>query len=348
VRMSQLGEKGYIRRLFSRYRSRPNFTARADDAAIIRLNSTGQSVALKIDRGPSSVAYKFGLSGRIVDGRLAATACCSDLLAAWSRPYALMISVTVPPETTDTDLDAALDGFMEVCENYNVQFVGGDTKAGPWNLVACGLGEIDTVGARRGAGRPGDCVVVCGEIGSFTAATLRAMGITKCVELDDAIDVLCHPAARWYEAGLLRETVTPSSVTDASDGAYEAMLNVVGEGFGVTINEDLLPFSQMARRVSEECSIPLSNFLYGGGDWNLVLAVPKKAVEAVKDLGSAGRARIAVVGEVTSEPGFWMSSGIQSYRKLTGMISDHFLGRIEDPTEYFGRLRNYSGWDDLS
>jgi thiamine-monophosphate kinase len=342
--MSQLGEKGYIQHLFARYGERKSFTAKPDDAAILDSDDASPGIALKIDRGPSAVSYRFGLSSRIVDGRLAATACCSDLLAVWSQPQALMLSVTVPPETPIFDVDDSLDGFMEVCDQNGVEFVGGDTKAGSWNLVACGIGVLKATAARRRRGRPGDLVVVCGDIGSFTAATLRAMNLASSITLDDATSILSNPAARWQEAEWLRGRLAPVSATDASDGMYEAILNVAADGFGVSIDEQRLPFSEIARRVSNETSIPLTNFLFGGGDWNLVLAIAPGDLEVLDGPGSRDL-KLTVVGNVTAEPGFYMSTEAAGKRKLKGIISDHFLGRIEDPIEYFGRLRAYSGWE---
>ena len=342
--MEQEGEKGYIAHLFDRYSQRPSFTATSDDAAIVKL-ADAHSVALKIDRGPSAVSYKFGLSDRTVDGRLAATACCSDLLAVWSRPRALMISVTVPPETSVADLDAALDGFLEVCEENDVEFIGGDTKSGQWNLVACGLGEVQGGSARRNGGQPGDVIVVCGEVGSFTAATLRAMELTNAISIVDATRILSYPTARWREAEWLRDITIPSSATDASDGLYDAILNVASRGCGVRVEEEEIPFSDVARRVSFESSIPLSNFLYGGGDWNLVLTISRDEADSLAHRAEFGHLQMTIVGEVTAEQGFVVSTKRKRGRKLKGLISDHFLGRIED-SRYFATLRDYNGWED--
>ena len=94
-RMSVIGEKRYIAHLFARLNGREMFTAQRNDAAVVAPIG-GYRVALKIDRGPRSVSFQYGLSDRRVDGRLAATACCSNLLAAWSVPRASMLSITVP------------------------------------------------------------------------------------------------------------------------------------------------------------------------------------------------------------------------------------------------------------
>ncbi|MGZ6617777.1 MAG: AIR synthase-related protein, partial [Solirubrobacteraceae bacterium] len=254
----------------------------------------------------------------------------------------------VPTDTATADVDAALDGFLEVCEENDVAYVGGDTKAGPWNLVACGVGDIETAPGRRHAAMPGDVIVICGEIGSFTGATLRAMNVAKSVTLSEAKAILCHPAARWNEANVLRAVLIPSAATDASDGLYEALLNLPSAGFGIRIDERLLPFSAVGRRVSEETCMPPRNLLYGGGDWNLVLAVPKDRVGVLTALPLTDRLQIAAVGEVISEPGFMMVAEDGRYGRLEGIVSDHFLGKIEDPVRYFERLRSYSGWADTS
>jgi thiamine-monophosphate kinase len=344
VTMSTMGEKPYVRHLFARYDGLESFSATPDDAAIVELAAHVQAVALKIDRGPSAVSYKFGLSDRIVDGRLAATACCSDLLAAWSRPRALMLSATVPPETRVADLDAALDGFVEICSGNDVEFVGGDTKAGPWSLVACGLGELHRGGGFPAARQTGDRIFVCGGVGSFTAATLWAMGKTDAISRNDAVHTLCYPQARWREAAWLRSIVIPTACTDASDGLFEALLNVASPGSGVRIYERQLPFTGLARAVSAATAIPLSSFLYGGGDWNLVLTVPQKQAELLDSSSRPKDLDIVEVGEITDCPGFQVSFPDGTIRFLQGMVSDHFLGRIEDAGEYFEQLKTYDGW----
>jgi thiamine-monophosphate kinase len=343
LKMSELGEKAYVGHLFERFKHTQSFAAQPDDAAIVELSAMFDRVTLKIDRGPSAVSYKFGLSDRTVDGRLAATACCSDLLAAWSHPRALMISATIPADTLVEDVDAALDGFLEICTQNGVEFVGGDTKAGPWNLVSCGLGEVRSVAAHRGSGEPGDVILVCGEVGSFTAATLRAMETTDAISLQQAVEILCYPKARWEEAAWLHEMVTPSSGTDASDGLYEALLNVAGSGCGVRVDYDNLPFSDLARSVSRKTGIPLINFLYGGGDWNLVFAIPRDDYVRIRECRIPEGLYIQPVGEVTSVKGFRLCTAEREERDLLGMVSDHFVGRIEDPHKYFERLRRYSG-----
>ena len=51
------------------------------------------------------------------------------------------------------------------------------------------------------------------------------------------------------------------------------------------IDEEKIPFSGVARQASDDSSVPLRNFLYGGGDWNLVLAMPKERLDSLGELG---------------------------------------------------------------
>ena len=57
------------------------------------------------------------------------------------------------------------------------------------------------------------------------------------------------------------------------------------------IDEEKIPFSGVARQVSHDSSVLLRNFLYGGGDWNLILAMPKERLDSLGELAALDRVK---------------------------------------------------------
>jgi hypothetical protein len=63
-------------------------------------------------------------------------------------------------------------------------------------------------------------------------------------------------------------------------------------------------------------------------------------------LGSQDGIELTAIGEIIEGQGLVVRSSREGERKLVGMISDHFISKIEDPDDYFELLRSYRGWDD--
>lgn len=225
-------------------------------------------------------------------GAAAAAVNLSDLAAKGAQPAALLLAVVVPPGTPRAWAAALTRGAERVGERFGAPVLGGDTKPGPVRGVvgiAVGWGERDRLAPRSGA-RPGDVLVTTGVVGrgGLAAAALGSKSRPGARTLVRMLDVEPRVAegralARWAHAML-----------DTSDGLAEATrLLARSSRCRVVVDEELLPWApgleRVARRPSERRAIA-----FYGGDYELLAALPARAV------GRAARAVAAVGGRLSS------------------------------------------------
>ena len=152
----------------------------------------------------------------------------SDLAASGARPEALVVTLGAPPETTLEDVIELYEGIAEA----GVPVVGGDTtRADRLFLSVTALGHSERVPGRGGA-RPGDRLVVTGELGASGAAFRRSR--------------FARPPLRVEEGVLLARTAT--AMLDVSDGlAVDAAHLATRSGCRVEIELERVPLAPERR-----------------------------------------------------------------------------------------------------
>jgi thiamine-monophosphate kinase len=160
MKLSQLGEAGLLAALEGRglVEGIENDAAEFDQGLVVTQDALIEGVHFKLD----------WLSWRDLGWR-AAVVNLSDLAASGAEPEALIVSLGVPQ---DTELDDVLELYEGIGET-RVPVRGGDTtRADRVVLSVTALGRARRVPGRTGA-RPGDRLVVTGELGAAGAAFRR-------------------------------------------------------------------------------------------------------------------------------------------------------------------------------
>jgi thiamine-monophosphate kinase len=115
------------------------------------------------------VHFRFDRLGWRDLGWRAAAVNLSDLAASGAEPEALLVTLAAPAET---ELDDVLELYEGLAET-GVPVAGGDTTAASQVVLSVtALGRSERVPGRAGA-RPGDVLVVTGELGAAGAAFRR-------------------------------------------------------------------------------------------------------------------------------------------------------------------------------
>jgi thiamine-monophosphate kinase len=328
--LGDLGEKALLRRLLPLLRSDDRLvTGIGHDAAVVDLGSEVSRLALKIDRAARPVAVSSGWSDMSAWGRMAVTANCSDLLATGAIPRAFMLSVTLPRQWPERDFVDLVLGAEAECRSHDVSFSGGDTKEGVEPVVVgTAVGLLAGRPYSRAGARAGDQVLIAGDVGGFLGAyLLLAEGVAAHANERAAwIAYLSRPVARWNEGLAMVDQETVQASVDTSDGIYDAFIELTREDLGIHLDLASIPFHPFAHRCARELKVPLRNFLFAGGDWNLVYAVQPGWSAASHGLE---RLSLRVIGEFTADRKMCATLNGSKY-EFSGPRGEHFRTRLED------------------
>ena len=239
----------------------------------------------------------------------------SDVAAMGGTPRFALVSGGAPdPETALR----CFEGVMEACERFGVYLLGGDTTgADALTVDVAILGEISGRPVLRSGARPGDLLVVTGELGASAAGLLA-------LEQDESgperlIRRYLRPEPR-LGAGRAAVYHGVSAMIDLSDGLASDVRRVCERsGVGCRVDLDLLPVEddtrEFARSLGRDVEVLAAT---GGEDYELLICAPETALD---ELAANVDVPITVIGEMTQgDVGF--RRGGEPVEGLSGW--DHF------------------------
>ena len=209
--------------------------------------------------------------------------------------------------------------MREACAEYALRLVGGDLSRGREASIAVTVtGEVAPGKAvLRSGARPGDRVVVTGELGGSAAGlqltSLRTMPSAAAMAL---VRRHLRPTARVGEGGVLaRHGVT--AMIDVSDGLVLDLSRLArASGVSARLAIDDVPVADGAT---------IDDALGGGEDYELLATIPVEAVEAARsELKEAFGVALTEIGRIVEGAGLTAidSDGTEHPLEPTGW--DHF------------------------
>ena len=239
-------------------------------------------------------------------GKLAAYGTVNDVLMSGATPKYLTCGFIIETGLPVSLLDGICASLAAAAKEAGVTIVAGDTKVVEGRVEGGGL-MINTTGVgvfpssqnslpSPSGIRPGDAIIVSGNLGDHHAAILSArLGIRNSIESDCALLSPIINALR--EAG-----VGVHAIRDVTRGGLGTILNELAAASDVSIalEEESIPVSPAVRAF---CGIMGLDPLYMGNEGKLVMAVPpgdlERALAAVRSTGIGKDA--ALIG--TAMPG---------------------------------------------
>lgn len=337
--MSSLGEKGFLADLLPRLYVDPALVGGfGHDASVIELSDAPFNLIQKIDRASHPVALKEGWCGYRAWGQMAVTANCSDILASGGRPVAFMMAVMVPGHENASNVQEIILGAADECRANGVVYAGGDTKeAKDAHVVGTTIGVIDKDGfLPRNTAEPGDQIFCAGLIGGFTGAYFMLKKVPpeqRDRAADEYIQYLSSPRAQWNVAGTVNSKKVARCGMDASDGVLDVLQVFASSGVRVNLHLDAIPYHDFALECARKTGIPLTQLIFGGGDWNILYCVPPAKVSEFHKMRDAS-VPVFHIGEVTSGNGVVASTIEGADFALHGVVNEHFKARIEDAADF--------------
>lgn len=286
-----------IDRVFRRHFSNPQFTS--DDAAVLPIGS--EQLAFTTD-GFIVSPYEFP-GGNV--GKLSICGTVNDLSCMGAQPLylscAFVIEEGFPMEKLE-DIAAAME---KTAAEAGVKIVAGDTKvAGKGQvdgvfITTTGIGRIlEGVKTSGSLAKPGDAVIVTGDVGRHGCAILLARD-----EYGIDADVSSDCAPLWGTVqSMLAETDQIHVIRDATRGGVGTVLYEIAEqsSVGIRLDASSIPVDDT---VSGVCGMLGLEPLYLACEGRLVVIAPKeKAQDLVACLQKEKySSNAAIIGEVTEE-----------------------------------------------
>ncbi|MEY3324755.1 MAG: hypothetical protein RLZ11_1069 [Bacteroidota bacterium] len=216
----------------------------------------------------------------------------SDIYAMNATPTQIVISIAISSRFSVEAVDELYEGIYAACEKYGVDLVGGDTTSSQKGLIISitAIGEVaPDKFVKRSTAQKGDLVCVSGDLGGAYVGLLflerekkiflESPGVQPDLEGEAyVVGRLLKPEARkdiieFFE----KETITPTSMMDISDGLSSELLHICKQSqLGCVLYEDKLPIAEATRQAAFKFELdPTACALSGGEDYELLFTIPQ-------------------------------------------------------------------------
>jgi hydrogenase expression/formation protein HypE len=286
-----------IERVFQAHFSNPEFTS--DDAAVLQIGA--ERLAFTTD-GFIVSPYEFP-GGNV--GKLSICGTVNDLSCMGAKPLYLSCAFVIEEGFPMEKLEEIAASMEKTAKEAGVRIVAGDTKvAGKGQvdhvfITTTGIGQImDGVQTSGALARPGDAVIVTGDVGRHGCTILLARE-----EYGIDADVTSDCAPLWdVVRSMFDVTKDIHAVRDATRGGVGTVLYEIAEqsGVGIRLDARAIPVDGA---VSGVCGMLGLEPLYLACEGRLVVFVPKEEAQAVVEALRKQKysANAAIIGEVTEE-----------------------------------------------
>lgn len=261
-----------------------------DDCAVLDLGIRDRRFLLKTDAVVQGVHFRTDSDPRSI-GHKALARCLSDVAAMAGTPTHALVTLGLPREYSAPWVEGVYAGLSALAKRLKVAVVGGETTAsgGGVFLSVALLGWVaaDRCLLRSG-GKPGDALLVTGELGGAQAS---------------GHDLTFEP--RLEEARWLAAQFPVHAMIDLSDGLAGDVRHLVNSSrCGVEISSEAVPVSRSAKTVARQGGkTALGAALTDGEDFELLFSVP--AGSAVDLLDSWKQRfpdlRLSCIGRLTQD-----------------------------------------------
>ena len=301
--IAALGEFGLIEVLRRRARGSSARWAAGigDDAAVLRTRAN-RDVVLTADALIEDVHFRWRTTDARSLGVKTLVVNLSDLGAMGATPLGCLLSLGLPRRASPDRLDGFVRGLLGTAAAAGCPLVGGDTVEAPiWSISLTCVGEVPKGRALRRAGaRPGDRIMVAGEVGgSALGLALLERGRARSRAARPFVRRHLAPEPVWRAGSVLARGADTHAAIDVSDGLLRDLQHVLDEsGAGADLHVERLPLPRGLRPLAVRHGLDVERLaLAGGEDYALLFCVRPKAPAAAvfqKRLGC----RVSEIGAV--------------------------------------------------
>ncbi|MBK5220730.1 MAG: thiamine-phosphate kinase [Thermoleophilia bacterium] len=281
-----------------------------DDAAV---TVPGGATATSVDALVDGVHFRRD-QGRLEGiGHKALATALSDLAAMGAEAGEAYVVLGVPADLSEDECLQVVDGMVALAAKTGTTLAGGDvTRAPVLTLAVTVVGHADSADdlVSRGGARPGDALVLTGELGGAAAGLLllERPELAAAVSEETAERLRRRQLEPWprLRSGRALAAVGATAMIDLSDGLGSDAGHIAARsGAALRIEAAALPLAKGVAEVAAAAGRnPLELATAGGEDYELLVALPADRLgQASTAIGEAEEAALTPVGEVAAGSG---------------------------------------------
>ena len=274
-----------------------------DDAAV---TVPGGAVATSVDALVEGVHFRRETASLRQIGRKAISTALSDLAAMGAAPGEAYVWLGAPESMDEAELLEVGEGLAAVAAETGTTIAGGDlTRAPVLSLAVTVTGHAPNPDdfVTRGGARPGDALVVTGELGGAAAGLLLLEDPS--LEGADALRRRQLDPTPRLAAGQALGAAGATAMIDISDGlAGDAGHVATASDALLVVDADALPLAAGVAAVAAAADRdPLELAAAGGEDYELLAALPPAAVGPAQETLAALGTPLTAIGKVEAADG---------------------------------------------
>ncbi|MFT3864738.1 MAG: thiamine-phosphate kinase [Solirubrobacterales bacterium] len=284
-----------------------------DDAAV---SVPAGATATSVDALVEGIHFRRETATLRQIGRKAISTALSDLAAMGAAPGEAYVALGAPEDLGEAELLELGEGLAAVAAETGTTIAGGDlTRAPALTLAVTVVGHAPRAEdfVTRAGARPGDALVVTGELGAAAAGLLLLEDPSLSVGVEEAEALRARqldPAPR-LAAGRALAAAGATAMIDISDGlAGDANHVAAASGALLVIDAETIPIAAGVAEVAAAAATSslgslrstgrdaLELAVAGGEDYELFAALPPDRVDPARAALAAQGLPLAVIGKV--------------------------------------------------
>jgi thiamine-monophosphate kinase len=278
-----------------------------DDAAV---TEPAGAVVTTVDSVVEGVHFTLPEFPLPAVGRKALASALSDIAAMGADPGEAYVAAAVPERLRAQQIEELLGSLGEAASRYRVALAGGDLSRAPVLMLAVTAVGYQGDGplVRRQGARPGDVIVLTGELGG-AAAALRVLGDERRRQAlepgvaDALVARQLDPQPRLRAGSVLAATGARAMI-DISDGLGADALHVSTAGrVALEIELERVPVQAGVAEVAGGEREAIEVAATGGDDLELLAILPSDQVERAAEAVASGGCALTSIGVVSEGSG---------------------------------------------
>ena len=235
--------------------------------------------------------------------RKSVVACVSDFASKGIKPRWGIVSVVLPKNTTNLQLNQIAAGFKEASKEFGIKFLGGDTNQGKEIVFNVSLfGESKKFVKRKGA-KSGDIIFVTGPFGLTGAGLSILLGKLRAQDIfaKKATKSVLQPKPRLEFGVKCKKLLT--SAMDSSDGLSTTLAEMSRQ----SKSKFVIDHTPATNQVEQFCQKYKKDYdsvvFHTGEEYEFVFTIAKKHISQIVKIANSTKTPIIQIGTVEKGKG---------------------------------------------